>query len=48
MSAELCQNSSDQKVTALPIWAGSYNVWKQCSIWCPGLGSLGSRQVPEG
>lgn len=48
MSAELCQNCSDQKVTVLHTWAGSYNEWKQCSTWCPGLGRLDSRQVPAG
>lgn len=48
MSAELCQNCSDQKVTVLHTWAGSYREWKQCSSWCPGLGRLDSRQVPAG
>lgn len=43
MSAELCQNCSDQKVTVLYTWAGSYKVWKQGSIWFPRLGSLDSR-----
>lgn len=47
MSAELCQNCSDQKVTVLHTWAGSHKAWKQCSVWCPGLGSLDSRQVLE-
>lgn len=48
MSAELCQNCSDQKVTVLHTWAGSYKEWKPCSSWCPGLGRLDSRQVPAG
>lgn len=48
MSAELCQNCSDQKVTVLHSWAGSYTKWKQCSAWGPGLGSLDFGQVSGG
>lgn len=48
MSAELCQNRSDQKVTVLHTWAGSYVEWKQCCDLMPWPGHTGIQASPRG